>query len=904
MTQDFEQNKLPIKKLCSTITNYYIQSPTPWESPFRHLALSFRSGDAVPPTALSEMQEPLSSLISHLNQHQVVVLMWFSSILADEMYKVDANASPAHAYIHKMMESIVVDVCAVMSFALDRPSTTDDTSKNEALSSWFAWVNYAQPMWPANQAALQHLRDLIEAAAQCIALSDVQRAALDIFRDLLEGYSSFFQSNHMHMIAQLISIHVQPALIRHLQNPEEDAGGMLYGQVVTAYGNANIPQIVEHPEIHTGSREIVQLLFEVLRSPGSPGDTDEISKDTIEFWNSYVEYVITFIASKDPGDQMPWLPHTKEVLTELIDLLLDKMKTPDSATAREWDDDCHQLFKEFRSDASDLLLSVYLFLSYHMLERIATLTLQALETKDWRGLEAAVLCLNVLADNVLEDQASEDVLRAIFSSSLFREVADFNQQIPIQARRTAIDMLGAYGQYIERHSEYLPDAVRFLFTSLQTSLCGTAAKSIASLCSTCRVALTGELAGFLQQYQTFAASATSDPYTKEKCIYAIACILQALKPESAKVQPLLGLLENVERDCQAARDYAARGDNEIAELMGVTALSCLSSIGKGLQVPDDVPISLYEDDDRRKPEQPSFWDQPEGHAVQQRIIRCFEVLQIVGSSGEAVEAACQVLRSGFAETEPGPFVMPPSVTVNFLRQCILTTPQLEYVLSTTCLLITQQSRSDHRQVNDDVTSICQIVVGFIRQLERPSRDPGIAQGCIDVFARLYPYYIHILLDEEAPLSVHIGTILNFTLQAIDSQDMMPKRSALDLWSKLLKPPAQPVSDSVRQNIGQVVNVYGPQITQVLIHQIAANCLRSELEFFNDVLKALITYPAARSWLENAVLSPNMALVNAQVGDGEKRRFVQQLLVARSDGRKMKDVVKNFFAACRGTVVSY
>nr|POE90351.1 importin beta-like protein [Quercus suber] len=921
LTGDFEDNKLSIKKLCSTLTNYFTQSSTPWESPCEHLIISFRNGDAVAGNALSQVQESLSLLISQLSQHQIVVLMWFSGILADEMYRVQANASPAHAHLHKLMESTVVDVSSIMSVALRQPAAGNTFVKNEALKSWFTWVNYAQPMWPSNQHALQQLRDLIEPAAQCIALPDVQYAALEIFRDMLESYPTFFQPNHINLIGHLISVHVQPALLQHLRNPEVDPAGMLYGQVVTAFGNANIPHIVEHPE---EAMEIVRLFFEVLRSPGSVGDADEISRDTIEFWNGYVEHVIESTGSNgpddddphdddlldddsdddDPVDETPWLPHTRNVLTTLVELLLHKMKTPDLTTVSEWDDDSRQLFKDFRSDAGDLLLSIYLILSRPMLERITTLTLQSLSTKEWRGLEAAVLCLNLLADNVLEDQSSEDVLGAIFSSNLLREVADFDQQMPNQVRRTAIDMLRAYGQFIERHSEYLPDAVRFLFKSLQTPLCTTAAKSIASLCSTCRAALTGELAGFLQQYQTFAAGPTSDPYTKQKCMRAIACIVQAVKPESAKVQPLLGLLENVERDCQTAREYIAQGNTEMAEITGASALSCLSSVGKGLQVPDDTPISLYENEQPHASGQISFWDQLEGQAVQQRIIGCFEVLQIVGTSGEAVEAACQVLRSGYAEMEPGPFVMPPAVTVNFLQQCALTTPQLEYVLSTTCLLISRHSRTGVPRIDNDVTGICRIVVSFIQQLGQPSQDPGIAQGCIDVIARLFPYYTHILLDEVAPLSAHVGIILHFTLQAIDCQDMMPKRSALDLWCKILKPPAQSISDSVRRNIEQIVNMYGPHFAQVLVYQIAGKCLRSELDFFNDVLKALITYPAAKRWLEDALFSSNMPQIHPQVGDVEKRRFVQQLMVTRGDGRKMKDVAKNFFAACRGTVVSY
>lgn len=270
------------------------------------------------------------------------------------------------------------------------------------------------------------------------------------------------------------------------------------------------------------------------------------------------------------------------------------------------------------------MLSIFVLLRNDMLHQLVTFTLSSLNAQQWRGVEAGLFCLDNVAENVMEDQDSEDLLGPIFQSSLFREVADFSKPIPAQARRTAVDMLGSYGGYIERHPEYLPDTVTFLFTALEKAgLANVAAKSIEALCSTCRVNLTGHLPGFLSQYQRFLGSPTCETYTKEKVIGAIAAIIQALQPESAKAEPLLALLENVHKDIESAKQYAASGDSEMTELVAVSALECLASIGKGLQVPDDVPIDLEADSSANGA--PDFWTTDQGQAVQQRIMGCFSV---------------------------------------------------------------------------------------------------------------------------------------------------------------------------------------------------------------------------------------------------------------------------------------
>ncbi|KAK3715372.1 member of the karyopherin-beta [Vermiconidia calcicola] len=886
---------LVCKKLCSTLTTYFLRSPLMWKHPLLDLALSFHHGDATVEGNTPRSADEISDILPNLNELQLRVLLWFAGALAEEVSRVPAN-TPAHANLHTQMENIVKDASVLMQWAFQQQSTGSASAvRAEALRTYLTWINYAQPVWPRNPEALQYLRDLINQASQCLFDRDLSSEALDIFRDILESYTTFFQAPHMEMLAAIIHNHIRPKLQHTLS--EQDPDGLPLAQLVIAFGCANIQQVVEQPDSESGSWTIVELLFDILQAQGYPGDEDQLSIQTIEFWNTYIEYVNDTLFTDSDAPDPSWLYQAKDVLKQVVELLWKKVWTPPNEVAKAWGDSESEGFKEFRGDSTDLMLSIYVLLGKDMLQQLVTLALRSLEAEQWRGVEAALFCLNTLSDNVLEESSSEDVVEEIFRSSLFRDVADFSQNIPSQARRTAIDMLGSYGQYIERHAEFLPDTVRFLFASLEMAgLANAAAKSIASLCSACRVSLTTELPGFLSQYQRFLESKTCDPYTKEKVIGAIAAIIQALSPESAKAEPLRALLVNIEKDVESARQYAAEGDLEMAEVMGVTSLESLASIGKGLQVPEDVPIDIY-DDNEEQAKKPSYWESAEGREAQQQIVGCFSVLQVVGTYSAAIDAACQVLRTGLTESEPGPFVLPTSVTVNFVQRCSINTPQLETVLSTAGMMITQHSRKDSKRIDEDVRSISKAVAGFCEALRQPDTDPTVAAECINVLSELMPHYVHVLFEEMS------ASTLAFILSAVQGPDSMPKRTACEFWTKLIKPQTAAISEDAQQRINQVMSSYGQQLVYSLLHQIRGQAQRSELDYVCEPLKALLLHQSGtQTWLQSALADERFAIPRVTMND--RAMFLRQIMGSRSDGRKTKELVKAFWAACRGTVVSY
>lgn len=334
-----------LKKMCSTLVTFFIRSPSLWQNPLLHLAASFQQGDVVSDPVPSDGVRAIVDILPSLSAQQLIVLMWFSATLAEDVAKVDSN-TPSHVRLHTQMETLVRQAQAILAYSFGQPESSDEsTIKREGIACFGAWVNYAQPIWPRNPVALRYLRDLIPAALNCIYGEEVDDDALEMFRDILESYTSFFEAQHMDMIARIINEYICPILEKAVA--DKDAAGEPYGRFVAAYGSANIKQVIEESSEGKGSGIVVKLILDFLASDGYPGDDLFLAFGSIEFWNTYIEYVNDEVFSADLDDEQPkWQTHAKEVAKRVVQLLWHKLWTPTSDAAKAWRDEEREMFKE------------------------------------------------------------------------------------------------------------------------------------------------------------------------------------------------------------------------------------------------------------------------------------------------------------------------------------------------------------------------------------------------------------------------------------------------------------------------------------------------------------------------------------------------------------------------------
>lgn len=555
---------------------------------------------------------------------------------------------------------------------------------------------------------LNSLRPLTPLAIQALHHEDLYDVTIELFTDVLTNFSAFLTAGDLESLSTLLVSTRARQIVSGLKEGVYDAEAMLFARFLLAYGDATVQDLAKKTDDPVG-RQIVYQLLELLRCEGYAGVEDEICAQALEFWMTYTEFLIDSLFAA--GEEKPaWMDSARQRVVEVIEASWVKIRIPPHELASSWDSDARAGFKAFRADVQDLLQSSYTLLGVDVFERLARLALQSLENRAWFHLEATLFCLNALSDSISDEDSVDVMLSGLFGSSLFADMSSTVEPIPAKTRQTAVNMITKYTAFFERHVEHLPAMLNFLFESLKApALASVAAKAILSSCSSCRQTLIPELGAFLHQYEFLLTWATAEVYTKEKVIGGIAAIVQAIPRDEDKYGPLSTLIQFVERDVNDCIRFMEASQAEEFQACGLCALKCLASIGKALQAPDDAVIDLDAD-----VPQSAFWTEGPGALLQAKIVRIMEtVTGLMRWSSDAVEASCQILRSGYKESAPGLFVFPPKVTVDLVLASKLDTARLDYVLDTASTMVSRHVHEPGTTVKNAASAFLNNLLGII-----------------------------------------------------------------------------------------------------------------------------------------------------------------------------------------------
>lgn len=499
--------------------------------------------------------------------------------------------------------------------------------------------------------------------------------------DILTRFPAFFTSRDLSSLGAILSSPIAQNHVVALRAGPFDRAHTTYARLLLAYGEATTQSLATSCD-QASSAQILRNLVDLVGCGANPGADEDLCSQCLEFWSTFAQFLIdsTFAA----GDEVPlWMKSAKNYIPDVIRECWVKICIPRSDVFAFGDWDELDAFKDLRLEAKDFLESSYALLGRGVFDEFAYLALESLTNRAWLHLEATIFCLNALSESVSADESVDEALSKIFGSSLFADMT--NSTIPASCRLTAINLIINYTSFCERNSNYLPAVLNFLFESVKThEIANVATKAIYASCWACRKPLVAQLGAFLQQYRILLTWQGVEASTKEKILGAIAAVAQAIPAEDERLNFLDNLLDLVESDVRESLDLLEAGRHEEGQTQGVSALRCLVNMGKAFQVPDDVAIDLEADIDPS-----ALWAQGTRISLTQaRITRLLEIVTKFGSSDSHVmEAACQILRAGYKELSPGPFVFPPAVTENLVLASNIATPRLDYILSTAGALL-------------------------------------------------------------------------------------------------------------------------------------------------------------------------------------------------------------------------
>jgi hypothetical protein len=597
----------------------------------------------------------------------------------------------------------------------------------------------------------------------------------------------------------------------------------------------------------------------------------------LEFWSNYVSSVAEEQFMHPPTDddgeenKIPdWMEGAKTNVFQAVSELVQKTIYPPADILESWDGDSKRSFKVFRVDVRDIIAEAYECLRDALTDQFIDFSLRALEQNNWLELEAGLFGLVSIAEAF--NESVDERLCRLFDQPLLSTISG-NECVPAITRRTAVEAIAILDHFFLRNPRFLPQVLPFLLTALaHPATAQSAAKSFAKLCSECRKSLTEELGSFFQMYEQFLTYQTAEEFTKSKVLEGIAAIVQALDTEEKQLVGVRQLFHYVAQDAMQAINVTKEGrDSEQGQVLALTTLKCLTTIGRSLQALDEDVVDLA-----TEKEQSTFWLQGPGKEIQNQVINFVNYLtQVFPGNDEIVEAGCNVLRTGFKESVPGPFVLPPSAAVDFITKTTVQTPRLPYVLDTACCWLSSFKHSPPAGFAENAQRLLQHNIGIMQTLEHPRNDPEISVGCLELLQNFINSNPLILVQQQPNI---FAGMFGFTIESVKSPEVLPKRAAAKLWKDVFELASN--THSQHQGTAQdIINHFGPSITFALITNVCGEVDQTSLDHIVVPLRALIKSDKnARTYITNS-LQEQPLLQRYQQDSGVQdlvRKFIESM----------------------------
>ncbi|KAG7070567.1 importin 13 [Colletotrichum scovillei] len=838
-----------VRKLSAALVTFFLCFPTQWELCIRHLCFSLSEGVALPQDRVDETID-LSSVLQTLQPRNVQAALWFSGALIDEATKVEMN-SAKHMGLYENLTRNVPDAMVLMSHGFSRRGSSDPMShslQKDTITCLQSWVWFSQRVSAHNDELVHSLRALVQPTITALCDDELYEVAVELLSEILSNYSGFLTDEHYESLFSLFETQWSHERYQRLVQGDFDFDSVQFGQLMIALGDSKVEDLIHG--VDARSSRFVAHLRGLLSAQGYPVSEDKIFVPALEFWSTYVETLTDCIYSEEEGSK-EWVSTATSHVLEAISTVWQRIAYPPASVLADWDSADRAGFGDARKDVADLLQSTFTVTGPPLISTFANLTLQSLSPNSWSDLEAAAFCLGSLADCVTGDARCDESLRAVFSSPLFELLQTSSSSMPGRTRQTCISLIERYSDYFERETQSLPAALNLLFSVLADPLlAGPAAKSILQLCSSSRSILASEASAFLSQYEGIAAQSQLDCMAVERIMGAIAAVIQAVPDESTKFDHLNFLLSFVQKDARLSMhllslprlqsDASGTGTDihrcstlgdpsELPLHMALKALRCLIGISKGLQAPGDVPFDLDSEKDIPATDSTSRL----GHLQSGIMSMIVQLQRAFPQSDEISESICTIFRSGFSESDAGPFVFPPVLVCNYLTEQTPQTPRIGYFVNTACSFLSSLRNMKSGDVDEVRTKLLRWVVTLLQQQPEPDNDVELAQNGIEFTNRLISREPASLFRPDClPLTEFFFI---YALRILDGREPLPKAAAADFWATFMA--LKPADATIDHAIAQL----GPLLAQSIVRNIGGTASRSELDRLSEPLKKMSSW---------------------------------------------------------------
>lgn len=837
----------------------------------------------------------LEALCHDLSEKNTILCLEFCQALIEDV----KNANLEHAEearIDIIVNKNIHHLSILLHYASEvlYPISNSNALLESTFKAYGAWA-LNHPMAPEYIHSLLPITNYIFNYVQHHPHSELYNIALDEISEVLNRFPSFYDYNTKTHLAHILGDTGRPMIARI-----EKKTAHIYhsGEPYIYEDDDDVEELQEFAQSFSkaaaalcelaisGSNDLptpeISLLFQYLlvisNFPGFPYVDSNLSMFLLEFWSSYAD---SFLDSEDSVD----FSDTDPYIVKVIEIFWNKSILPSPAQHVHWRSDSWDTFALFRSDFWEFLDSTYVLVGAPLFNTFVTNVLDQLNEKitDWARLEASLACINALSENITYMTNEYAFVAQLLQSPLLEQLSHLDN---MHIRTTGVNFIGSYDSFFEQDigKPFLFPALDYLFKSLPTtSLSDTASRSIQKLCSSSRRYLSDALPSFFGSYTGMSLYEILGNSSHERTVLAISCVIQAvddLEKKASLINDLttliLAQLEKVYHEYDKSTHSADGPDTELFVRI-VSLLHCLANIGQGLQLPEGVT----ETQDEQKVQ--LFWDSDKFHTSKQLL----EIMGIFAlsrpqfnSSLEICECCCAILKSGFSETS-GPFVFPIDTELEFIKAKYSTGPVECYssLIDLACSFIASRDAIQTTYINSLLNTFFPDLGSLL------DYEPEAQSNSLQLLREILAGYSDAFL-EHAKLDV----IIHFAIQMLNTTDRFTLSEATLFWTVFL---------SITNNRKQVetLAIIGPELAGTLIAKVSGDAARSELEFYSEVAKVLMSQQKAEPWFKTALLtSPKHP---ADKIDPQSRQLFFDQLVRLRGNRETNSVITQFWLTTRG-----
>ena len=686
--------------------------------------------------------------------------------------------------IDRDLATLVHVVCAIFTAAVSATSFSVEPGSSIlhdvllCLSSLTLWTRESSDCTDA----ISQLREFMQWFIQSIPNAAFFEIASSTVYEVIIDYPSFLQENHWNAISAVLLSDWALSLFHSAAFDESEPVAL--AKILLAYAETRWEQLCSASNTEN-DRQILQCCLLALRSDGIPNVDDEIIYMAVDVWSLFIEEVQF---SEDPV----WPELKRALIPEALRSIRVRVTLPSPerlATFTQYDASC---FASFRSCAGDFLEAAARFLE---LKRVCSLFTddirRALPLRRWSDIEADIFCLNSIISKGGYHDAEE--VRPMIQSLVHPEdgspplsdaLLEEGLQVPQFVCKAVATLFVNIREVLREDQPSLSSALTCLFKWLQKpsqDLRLKLASTIAKLCAEARRTLIGSGPWLCSELESYASQAEHRDFgAYERLFGAVAAIAQACTVQvwEEAVMMVKRLLDLVQRDIETYILVSASDPSRSQEI-GLAALHCLANMGMAFRAPEAEVIDVDDEENSSLSVNPWAANEELTNEIRAKVMSLCAAVYERSQGPDELKAICDILKAGYTEDGPGPFVFPLGDTLALLQSNSLSHAGIGDVLSN-CLTLLKRNR---KRKTDEIRHFAlQCLQHVCAQLpttfeSSPSADPEAAALVVDFFRAYLPDYVPELMHDERTRDM----LFSFTAECLQCHEILPKTSAAQLW---------------------------------------------------------------------------------------------------------------------------